>query len=65
MILLLSQLAFTCSKLTIKTLEKGLKYVFIVDFEHISHLFLVFLLLTFEQVNVSREIAQGILLSSR
>ena len=35
---------FTCSKLTIETLEQGVKYV-IVDFEHILHL-LVFLLLT-------------------
>ena len=32
-----------CSKLTIKTLVFG---VYIVNFEHISHLFLVFLLLT-------------------
>ena len=56
----------TCSKLTIETLEQGVKYgeicskltikaperrhwgcsdVFIVNFEHISHLFVVFLLL--------------------
>ena len=39
----LSQPAFTCSKLTIETLEQGVKYV---NFEHISHLVLVFLLLT-------------------
>ena len=32
-----------CSKLTIKTPRSG---VFIVNFEHISHIFLVFLLLT-------------------
>ena len=52
-IFILSQLAFTCSKLTIETLEQGVKKVqiccsgaFIVSFEHISHLFQVFLLLT-------------------
>ena len=33
--------AITCSKLTIETLEQGVKYV-----EHILHLVLVFLLLT-------------------
>ena len=37
---LLSQPAFTCSKLTMETLNT------IVNFEHISHLVLVFLLLT-------------------
>ena len=49
----ISQPAITCSKLTIETLEQGVKYVqwcrsgvFIVNFEHISHLVLVFLLLT-------------------
>ena len=50
-----AQPAITCSKLTIETLEQGVKYVqsqwrrsgvFIVNFEHISHLVLVFLLLT-------------------
>ena len=52
-----TQSAFTCSKLPIETLEQDVKYVlvfllwrhcgvFIVDFEHISHLVLVFLLLT-------------------
>ena len=35
-----TQPAFTCSKLTIETLEQG------VSSEHISHLVLVFLLLT-------------------
>ena len=52
-----SQPAFTCSKLTIKieTLELGVEYVerrewrrsgvFIVNFEHISRLVLLFLLL--------------------
>ena len=48
-----SQLAFTCSKLTIETVEQGVKYAhslrrsgdFIVNFEHILHLVLVFLLL--------------------
>ena len=54
--------SLTWSKSKVKALEKGLKYfqsfhwrrsgVFIVNFEHISHLLLVFLLLTFEQVNV-------------
>ena len=47
---------FTCSKLTIVTLEQGVKTpkrrqwrrfgVFIVNFEHILHLVLVFLMLT-------------------
>ena len=55
-----TQPAVTCSKLTIETLEQGVKYVqsqqerrqwrrsdvFVVAFEHISHLVLVFLLLT-------------------
>ena len=39
----------TCSKLTIKTLKRRhwcRSVVFIVNFEHISHLVLVFLLLT-------------------
>ena len=49
------QPAFTCAKLTIETPEQGVEYVycnsrrsggFIVNFEHISHLFLVFLFLT-------------------
>ena len=41
-----------CSKLTIKTPERGQwcsSGVFIVNFEHISHLFLAFLLLTFDK----------------
>ena len=50
---ILIQSAITCSKLTIETLEKGVfnvnfwrhSGVFIVNFEHISHLALVFLLL--------------------
>ena len=52
----ISQPASTCSRLTIETVEQGVKYVqslqwrgsgvFIVNFEHISHLALVFLLLT-------------------
>ena len=50
-----SQLTFTCSKSTIETLEKGVKYVFIVNFEHISHLFLVLPFVDFEQVNVSSD----------
>ena len=37
------QPAFTCSKLATETLEQG---VFIVNFEHILYLVLVFLLLT-------------------
>ena len=44
-----TQPAFTGSKLTIDTLEQGVQYVqsiFIVNFEHISDLVLVFLLLT-------------------
>ena len=51
----LTQLASTCSNSTIETIEKGVKYIqrqwgrlgdFIVNFEHISHLVLVFLFLT-------------------
>ena len=38
-----SQTEFTCSKLTIQTLEQN--NVFIVDFENFSHLILVLLLL--------------------
>ena len=44
-----AQPAITCSKLTIETLEQGVKYVHwcvIVNFEYILHLVLVFLLLT-------------------
>ena len=58
-----AQLAFTCSKSTIETLKKGVKWskltiktperrhwrgsgVLIANSEHISHLFLGFLLLT-------------------
>ena len=45
------QPAFTCSKLTIETLEQDMKYVqssgvFIVNFKDISHIALAFLLLT-------------------
>ena len=46
---LLTQPAITCSKLTIKTPERRewrRSRIFIVNFEHISHLVLVFLLLT-------------------
>ena len=47
---LIAQPAFTCSKLTIETLEQGHHWrhfgVFIVNVEHISYLALVFLLLT-------------------
>ena len=45
-----------CSKLTVKVPEKRQWChfgVFIVNFEHISHLVLVYLLLTFEKVNAS------------
>ena len=47
-----TQPAITCSKLTIETVEQGVKYVqsqwrrsgvFIINFEHILHLVLVFL----------------------
>ena len=44
--ILISQQTFTCSKPTIETLKKGRRFgVFIVNFEHISHLFLMFVLL--------------------
>ena len=39
----ITQPAFTCSKLTMETLEQS---IFIVNFKHISRLVLVFLLLT-------------------
>ena len=42
-VLVVTQPTITCLKLRIKTLEQGF---FIVKFEHISHLVLVFLLLT-------------------
>ena len=44
-----------CSKLTIKTQERGhlRSGIFIVNFEHISHLFLGVSIVDFEQVNVS------------
>ena len=45
-----------CAKLTIKTQERRhwrRSGVFIVTFEHISHLVLVFLFVNFEQVNVN------------
>ena len=41
-----NQVTFTCSESTIETLEKG---VFIVNLKLISHLFLVFLMLTLNQ----------------
>ena len=44
-----SQERFTCSRSTVKTLDKGVKYiqnVLIVNFDHISHIVLVFSLLT-------------------
>ena len=44
--LVTSHPAFTSSKLTIKTLERRQWRVFIVNFEHIPHLALVFLLLS-------------------
>ena len=39
----ITQPAFTCSKLTMETLEQS---IFFVNFKHISRLVLVFLLLT-------------------
>ena len=45
---MINQPAITCLKLTIETLEQGVKYaqsVFTVNFEHISHFVLVLLLL--------------------
>ena len=51
----LNQLALTCSTLTIETREQGVKHVgrrsgiFIISFEHILHLVLVFLLLTYSE----------------
>ena len=77
----LTKLTFTCSKSTIETLQKGLKYAqirqlkhqndvikvgrrscfFIVKFEHVSHLFLLFLLLTLnkQMLAVKRFISVG------
>ena len=48
-----------CSKLTIKTSERrhwGRSDVFIVNFEHISHLALVFYIVNFEHVIAAWEI---------
>ena len=62
------QSEFTCSNLTIETLEQGVKYVllyvFIVNFEHISHFapFSVFSIVNFEQVNAGWVCPFGILL---
>ena len=47
LLLTLTLLTFACSKSTIETLEKGAKYV--ISFEHITHLFLLFLLLTWNK----------------
>ena len=50
-----SQYTSTCSKSTKGTLEQNVKYVqrcsdvFVINVEYISHLFLVFLLLTFNR----------------
>ena len=53
LVIIITQSGFTCSKLTIETLEQGMKDVqigrsgvFAVNFEHISHFVLVFLLFT-------------------
>ena len=49
--------SITFLKLTIKTLEQGVKYVHIrsglfnANFEHISHFVLMFFIVNFEQVN--------------
>ena len=42
----ISKMCEICSKLTIKTVKRNRSDVFIVNLEHILHLFLVFLLLT-------------------
>ena len=58
-----------CSKLTTKTLERRHKLrsgVFIVNFEHTSHLVLVFLIVNFKQVNAdldSRGLSRSISIS--
>ena len=60
-----SQPTFTCSKITIETLEQGTKYVHnkvnnkatrttLVNYEHISNLVLVFLLLTLSRLMRAR-----------
>ena len=52
-----TQPAITCSKLAIETLEQGVKWrrsgVLIVNFEHISHLVLMFILLTLSKYHIS------------
>ena len=48
----INQKTFIYSKSTIETLEKG---VFIVEFEHISHLFLMFLFLTLKKKSFPRK----------
>ena len=50
--------------LKIKTPERRQRrrfHVLIVNFEHVSNIFLVFLLLLFEQMNVSEAAARGVL----
>ena len=44
----------SCSKLTIKTLDRRCSDVFIINFEHISRLFLVYLLLTLNKQMLAR-----------
>ena len=51
--------------LKIKTPERRQRrrfHVHIINFEHISNIFLVFLLLLFEQMNVSEAATRGVLL---
>ena len=52
-----------CSKLTVKTSTMSLTsfWCFIVNFEHISNLFLVFLFVDFKQVNVGNHLQKYLL----
>ena len=58
-----TQSAITCSKLTIETLEQNYQWycsdVFIANFEHISYLVLVFLLLTLSRKMAAVYMIQG------
>ena len=55
-----AQLAFACSKLTIKTLKQG---VFIASFDHILHLVLVWEFLIFYQIFF--HVKQSVIISNK
>ena len=56
MLVKLSQLTFTCSKSTIETLEKSVKYV-----QSFNKVFLGVSIVDFEQINVSWDISESVI----